>query len=81
VKGSAAEPELEVPTTVFYSGRPTVLLSVPADAKELAGLMQCRGSLDALVEEDAVGYLAREYKVRRIAGNGAAEYVEVSGRR
>jgi len=81
VKGSAAEPELEVPTTVFYSGRPTVLLSVPADAKELAGLMQCRGSLDALVEEDAVGYLAREYKVRRIAGNGAAAYVEVSGRR
>ena len=81
VKGSAAEPELEVPTTVFYSGRPTVLLSVPADAKELAGLMQCRGLLDALVEEDAVGYLAREYKVRRIAGNGAAAYVEVSGRR
>ena len=81
VKGSAAEPQLEVPTTVFYSGQPVVLLNVPADGKQIAGLVQCRGSLDALAEKDAVAYLSREYKVRRIAANGAAEYLELSERR
>lgn len=72
--------QLDVPTAVFYSNRPAEFIEVPNDDARLFELLKTYNSMDAIIQNGAVTYLARKYVIRLIAQNNTASYADISCR-
>src|SRR6185312_15671716 len=64
IPDTGADPQMDLPTAVFYSDRESILLSVPADDNKLSGLLGSSKSLDALIQKGALGEVSQLYLVR-----------------
>ena len=80
IPDTGADPQMDLPTAVFYSDRESILLTVPADDKKLSGLLGSSKSLDALIQKGALGEVSQLYLVRPKAENGTAAYAAISAR-
>lgn len=80
IPDTRGDPQMDLPTVVFYSNRQSILLTVPADDNNLSGLLGSSKSLDALIQKGALGEVSRLYVVRLKAENGTASYAEIAAR-
>ena len=78
IPDTGGDPQMDLPTAVFYSNRESILLTVPADDKKLSELLGSSKSLDALIQKGALSEVSRLYAVRLKAENGTAAYAEIA---
>lgn len=75
-----SDPQLYLPTAVFYSNRQAMLVAIPADSKRLAGMLKSDNSLDAVIQNGSLSELSRSFTVHLKAQNDTAAYAEISAR-
>ncbi len=80
IPDTRGDPQVDLPTAVFYSNRQSILLTVSGDGDKLAGLLGSSKSLDALIQKGALGEVSRLYAVHLRAQNSTAAYAEISTR-
>lgn len=81
IPAEGSDPQLDLPTAIFYSNRQAMLVTVPADTEKLAGFLKSDHSLDAVIQNGSLGELYRSYAVHLKAQNNAAAYAEISAPR
>lgn len=70
--------QLDVPTAVFYSGRPAEFIDIPEDDKRLAELVKNYNSMDAIIQTGAIRDLSGTYEIRINGENSTGDYAELS---
>ena len=80
ITGPGPDPRIDTPTATFYSDRRAELVEMPDDTHEIANVLKSHNSIDAIIQNDALSLVSRQYEVRRIAQNGTATYVAISRR-
>ena len=73
-----SEPALDTPTAVFYSDRKVIYLEVPTGAEKIADALKSRNSADAIIQNDALGFVSQMYEIHSVAQNDPLSYSIIS---
>jgi 4-amino-4-deoxy-L-arabinose transferase-like glycosyltransferase len=76
-----SQPEIDVPTAVFYSDRPALNLEIPEDDRVVTDAIRAHASVDAILPNSELNDLSKLFEVRPIAQTDLLSYVVISRKR